>query len=254
MAKDSKAFNFAHVAIIMDGNGRWAQKRSHLRVWGHIRGAQVVSKVVQKASDLGVGELTLYAFSTENWSRPIQEVRTLFKLLDKFLSKEQKRLVENEVSFKVVGDISVLPPETIDLIKNLENKTQHNSGLKLNFAFNYGGRKEIMLALTRIISKGEEISEDTIDKNLDISQVDLLIRTGGEKRISNFLIWQTAYSELYFSDTMWPEFSLEEFELILQDFQKRERRFGGVTKDSCLQKSNIMATKNKRIITASQGV
>ncbi len=244
----------SHVAIIMDGNGRWAQRRSHFRVWGHIRGSNVVSNIVQEASDLGVSELTLYAFSTENWSRPISEVTTLFKLLKKFLLREKKRLIDNDIMFRVVGDFSVLPQETIDLILDLQNITRFNKGLKLNFAFNYGGRKEIVETVNRIIKKGDLVTEESLKENLDLSEVDLLIRTGGEKRVSNFLLWQTAYSELYFSNTMWPDFTPNEFRAIIEEYRNRERRFGGISKTSSLEKSNLVAQRNKEMIAASKGV
>ncbi len=253
MLRDPDFSNLSHVAIIMDGNGRWAQQRSHLRVWGHIRGAQVVSGIVQEASDLGILELTLYAFSTENWSRPINEVRTLFRLLEKFLLRERKRLIENKVLFRVVGDISVLPAETIELINELENTTKKNKGLKLNFAFNYGGRKEIVETVNKIIAKNEKVTHESIGDNLDLSEVDLLIRTGGEKRISNFLLWQTAYSELYFSSTMWPDFTPEEFRVIIEEYRNRERRFGNISRTSSLEKSNLVAIKNKEIIASLRG-
>ncbi len=253
MPRDPDFSNLSHVAVIMDGNGRWAQQRSHLRVWGHIRGAQVVSGIVQEASDLGISELTLYAFSTENWARPINEVRTLFRLLEKFLLRERKRLIDNKVLFRVVGDISVLPVETIELINELENTTKINKGLKLNFAFNYGGRKEIVETVNKIIAKNEKVTHESIRDNLDLSEVDLLIRTGGEKRISNFLLWQTAYSELYFSSTMWPDFTPEEFKVIIEEYRNRERRFGNISRTSCLEKSNLVAIKNKEIIASLRG-
>lgn len=254
MSRVPDSSNLSHVAIIMDGNGRWAKKRSHLRAWGHVRGSLVVSDIVQEASDLGIPELTLYAFSTENWSRPVNEVRTLFNLLKKFLIRERKRLIDNHVLFRVVGDISVLPPETIELIKDLESITKFNQGIKLNFAFNYGGRKEIVEALNRVLDKNEKITEDSILENLDLPEVDLLIRTGGEKRISNFLLWQMAYSELYFTNTMWPDFTKEEFNFIIEEYKTRERRFGSISKTSCLEKSNLVALKNKELITSLRDV
>ena len=179
MSKNPDSSNLSHVAIIMDGNGRWAKKRSHLRAWGHVRGSLVVSDIVQEASDRGIAELTLYAFSTENWSRPISEVRTLFNILKKFLIRERKRLIDNHVLFRVVGDISVLPHETIALIKDLEETTKFNQGIRLNFAFNYGGRKEIVEAINKVFDKNEKITEENIQDNLDLPEVDLLIRTGG---------------------------------------------------------------------------
>jgi undecaprenyl diphosphate synthase len=254
MSRDPDSSNLSHVAIIMDGNGRWAKKRSHLRVWGHVRGSLVVSDIVQEASDRGIAELTLYAFSTENWSRPISEVRTLFNLLKKFLLRERKRLIDNHVLFRVVGDISVLPHETIALIKELEETTRFNQGIRLNFAFNYGGRKEIVEAINKVFDKNEKITEENIQDNLDLPEVDLLIRTGGEKRISNFLLWQMAYSELYFTDTMWPDFTKTEFSSIIEEYNTRERRFGNISRTSCLEKNNSVSRKNKELIISLRDV
>lgn len=254
MPKNTDSSNLSHVAIIMDGNGRWAQRRSHLRVWGHVRGSKIVSDIVQEASDIGIKELTLYAFSTENWSRPIEEVRTLFKLLKKFLLIERKKLIDNNVLFRVVGDISVLPSETIELIKELENTTKFNQGLKLNFAFNYGGRKEMVDTVRKIVTRNEEVTEESIRDNLDLSEVDLMIRTGGEQRISNFLLWQLAYSELYFSETMWPDFTKREFGAIIEEYKCRERRFGNISRTPCLENSSLVAFKNKNQIITSREV
>ena len=222
-----------HVAVIMDGNGRWAQGRSHPRAWGHIRGTFRVSEIVQAASDCGVKALTLYSFSTENWGRPTSEVKTLFKLLKKFLIKERNRILKNKIKFEVIGDISRLPAETISLVKNLEVQTQHHSGLKLNIAFGYGSKKEIVDGVNKWISlnPGEPISENIMNDLLltkESGDVDLLIRTGGDKRISNFLLWQCAYAEFYFTNTPWPNFEDAEFINILKNFSTRERRFGRI--------------------------
>ncbi len=236
-----------HVAIIMDGNGRWAQSRAHRRVWGHVRGSSVVSNIVESAEDVGVKALTLYAFSTENWSRPALEVKTLFKLLKKFLLKERARILKNNIKFRIIGDISNLPEGTQKLISKLEEETLNNTGLKLTFAFGYGARSEITNAVKKMVSNGEEISEENISKNLyspEIGDVDLLIRTGGDQRISNFLLWQLAYAELYFTNTMWPEFSREEFESILYQVDHRERRFGCVSETLNLEESKILAQEN----------
>lgn len=231
----------------MDGNGRWAQSRAHRRVWGHVRGSSVVSNIVESAEDVGVKALTLYAFSTENWSRPALEVKTLFKLLKKFLLKERARILKNNIKFRIIGDISNLPEGTQKLISKLEEETLNNTGLKLTFAFGYGARSEITNAVKKMVSNGEEISEENISKNLyspEIGDVDLLIRTGGDQRISNFLLWQLAYAELYFTNTMWPEFSREEFESILYQVDHRERRFGCVSETLNLEESKILAQEN----------
>ena len=236
-----------HVAIIMDGNGRWAQSRAHRRVWGHVRGSGIVSDIVESADDMGVDSLTLYAFSTENWSRPAIEVKTLFKLFKKFLIKERPRILKNNIRFRIIGDISKLPQGTQDLVRELERESGLNTGLNLTFAFGYGGRSEITSAVQRLVVNGEEITEENISKNMfapDIGDVDLLIRTGGDHRISNFLLWQAAYAELFFTDTMWPEFSREEFESILYQVDNRERRFGCVSKTLTLNESQILAQEN----------
>jgi undecaprenyl diphosphate synthase len=222
-----------HVAIIMDGNGRWAQKRFHPRIWGHIRGSSIVSSIVEKADDLGLKALTLYAFSTENFSRPLPEVKTLFLLLKKFLLKEKPRLIKNQVVFKVIGDISSLPQETKDLILDLENETKNFTGLKLSFAFGYGSRIEIISAVNQWIKEnpGKPISEQELSSRLynpEAKDVDLIIRTGGDQRISNFLLWQSAYAELYFTETPWPDFTPNEFAHIIENVKMRQRRFGTI--------------------------
>lgn len=239
-----------HVAIIMDGNGRWAQERRHPRVWGHVRGSNVVSEIVEKADDLGIKALTLYAFSSENWSRPSSELGVLFKLLKKFIIKETNRIIKNQIRFKIIGDLSGLPKETVDLVAQLENQTKGNSGLKLTFAFGYGGRNEIVSAVNKFIrsNPGKEISCDELSENLhlpDIGDVDLLIRTGGDKRISNFLLWQIAYSELFFVQEKWPEFNGRMLADIINIVSKRERRFGFVEAGENYKSAIDIAQKNK---------
>jgi len=229
-----------HVAIIMDGNGRWAQGRLRPRVWGHIRGAGVVSELVEVANSLEISALTLYAFSTENWSRPVEEVTLLFKLLKKFLYKERARILSNNIKFKVIGELNGLPLETVQLIQEMEKSTESATGLKLTFAFNYGSKSEIVRAINRFIDKnqGQHISERDLDENMyrpETGDIDLLIRTGGEQRISNFLLWQIAYAELYFTPTKWPDFTTQEFVKIIENVAGRERRFGAVSKSSQLE-------------------
>lgn len=223
-----------HVAIIMDGNGRWANQRMRPRVWGHVRGSGVVSEIVEAADNYGVKALTLYAFSTENWSRPNDEVGVLFKLLYKFLIKETKRLIKNQVSFKVIGDVSKLPSQTQAIIRELEETTKDFDGLKLTFCFSYGARNEMVYAVNKFIAEnpGKQITQADIEKSLmrpETGDVDLLIRTGGEQRVSNFLLWQIAYAELCFTPTKWPDFTPSEFHSILASVSKRERRFGGLS-------------------------
>jgi undecaprenyl diphosphate synthase len=240
-----------HIAIIMDGNGRWAQKRRRPRVWGHIRGANMVSDIVTAASKSNqIKALTLYGFSTENWSRPLPEIKSLFKLLKKFLLKEREKMIRNNVQFEIIGDISKLEQETKDIINEIEAVTKTNTGLKLSLAFSYGGRQEILDSVNSHIMKnpGKPVTFDDIEMNLyrpEVGDVDLLIRTAGDKRISNFLLWQLSYAELYFSDTLWPEFTVEEFESIINEVAKRERRFGSVgIKNTSLDNSFSIAKEN----------
>jgi len=245
--------NLKHIAIIMDGNGRWAQSRSHERIWGHIRGSRIVSKIVEEADELGAKALTLYAFSTENWSRPVGEVTVLFKLLKKFLLKERSRILKNNIQFTVMGDTSKLPDKTKSLIASLEEDSKNNTGLMLTFAFGYGGRDEIVQATNKFIKEnpGKELTEELLQSYLlmpQLGDVDLLIRTGGDQRISNFLLWQSAYAELYFTETKWPDFTRGEFRKIVEFVSKRERRFGNIC-SSDLESSKLMAVENKETIT-----
>lgn len=238
-----------HVAIIMDGNGRWAKKRFRPRIWGHVRGSAVVSDIVEAADDLGLNALTMYAFSTENWSRPLEEVSSLFKLLKKFLIKEKARILSNNIKFKVIGDIQNLPIETVSLINEMEALTANATGLKLTFAFNYGGRAEIMRAVNafQIAHPDRLMTEGDLTDLMyrpETGDVDLMIRTGGEQRISNFLLWQMAYAELYFTPTKWPEFTPNEFTKIISHVSNRERRFGNVSA-SALELSVEKAETNK---------
>lgn len=252
MIKDKRVLP-NHVAIIMDGNGRWAKSRVRPRIWGHVRGAGIVSDIVEEARNIGIKSLTLYSFSTENWSRPFPEVKTLFSLLRKFLIKEKKRILCNEICFKVIGDIKNLPNETKKLIYELENETSKNQGLKLTFAFGYGGRDEIVRAVNCFIehNSGKNISEADLTSNLmnpATGDVDLLIRTGGDQRISNFLLWQMAYAELFFTDTKWPDFKKKEFRGIIETVSGRERRFGSITSTESLMISSAKAKENIKMI------
>ncbi|MBF0312469.1 MAG: di-trans,poly-cis-decaprenylcistransferase [Oligoflexia bacterium] len=248
-----------HVAIIMDGNGRWARARNRPRIWGHVRGSSRVSEIVEVAANLeGVRSLTLYAFSTENWGRPIAEVSALFLLLQKYIQKEKNRIISNRICFKVIGEISRLPKRVQQLILELESATKDfkNPRLYLNFAFDYGGRSEITAAVNRFMQQnpGKAITEDDIGTNLDTfrysatQNIDLLIRTGGDQRISNFLLWQAAYAELYFLEKYWPEFSGSDFIKIYREVILRERRFGGVSSSSeILEVSQAHAKSAKKL-------
>lgn len=245
--------NIKHVAIIMDGNGRWAQMRSHPRVWGHVRGSGVVSEIVEEADNLGVEALTMYAFSSENWSRPQAEVRVLFNLLYKFLGRERERIIKNNIRFRIMGDISNLPEQTKKLIHQLEHETAENQGLKLTFAFGYGGRGEIIQAMNDFIktNPGKLLTEQDFSNYLlipELGEVDLLIRTGGDYRVSNFMLWQIAYAEMFFTKTKWPDFTVIEFRYIIEQVSKRERRFGAIASSPSLQTSVEIARENQRTL------
>jgi len=227
----------SHIAIIMDGNGRWAVGKGLPRTKGHIAGVDAFESVLRKAGDLGVSCLTVYAFSTENWKRPGKEVNFLMHLFKNTLIKQAKELFKNNVRVKVIGRRDELSPGILETISHVEEITSQNKGLLLNLAFNYGGRVEIIDMLKGIISsnKSEDninnLTEEEISQYLyspEFPEVELLIRTGGEKRISNFLLWQSAYAELYFSDKYWPDFNGHELEKAINIFQKRDRRFGGL--------------------------
>lgn len=223
-----------HVAIIMDGNGRWAEMRGLPRIEGHKRGAERSREVIAAAMEVGVKTLTLYAFSLENWQRPNDEVSTLMKLLEFYLKREFDELVKRGMVFRTIGETWRLPEGIQRLLKDIEEKTIGNRGMNLVMALSYGGRNEILRAIIKMISsqvKPEAVTEEYFESILDTSGIrapDLIIRSGGEKRISNFLLWQAAYSELYFTDALWPDFTREEFFLALHDYQLRERRFGAV--------------------------
>ena len=219
-----------HIAIIMDGNGRWAKQRGLKRIEGHKVGAEVVKKITTYcANHKEVKILTLYAFSTENWKRPKMEVEFLMKLLDSYLKKELSTYIENEVKFEVIGDISKFSKNLQDRIKYTKEKTKNFNKLTQVLALNYGSKDEIVRAVKKVIANKEEINEKNIQKNLDLTKdVDLLIRTSGEVRISNFLLWQCAYAEMFFTNTLWPDFNEKELEDIINCFKKRERRFGGI--------------------------
>ncbi len=221
-----------HVAIILDGNGRWAKQRGKRRVFGHERGANTVRNITIHASKIKLPFLTLYAFSTENWKRPKSEVEFLMKLLDNYLKKELKTYLEHNVRFNIIGDISKFSSNLQKRIENTINETKKCSGLVQTLAINYGSKDEITRAVNKICKfKKENITTQDIQNNLDtkdMPEVDILIRTGGKKRLSNFLLWQNAYSELFFSDTLWPDFTIEEFDKIIKEFKSIKRNFGGI--------------------------
>jgi undecaprenyl diphosphate synthase len=225
-----------HVAIIMDGNGRWAQARGMPRIAGHRNGAEAVRRTVTAAGELGIAYLTLFGFSSENWKRPMGEVDDLMGLLRHYLRREIAELHRNGVRLKVIGERSRLPDDIVTLITNAEALTAANTGLRLTVALSYGGRAEIVRAardIARLASSGkltpEVVDEDFFARHLltaGMPDPDLVIRTSGEQRISNFLLWQTAYSELVFTDTLWPDFGKSDLEKALRDYHGRERRYG----------------------------
>lgn len=221
-----------HVGIIMDGNGRWAQKRGLPRVFGHRAGAKTVRKIVEISAKIGLKCLSLFAFSTENWSRPEQEVKTLFNLLKQYIRKERENLKKNNIKLVVSGDISKLDEQTKISLQQLMEELKNNTGLIVNLCINYGGRQEIVRAVNNILSSGlKSVTEKEFEKFLytyGLPELDLLIRTSGELRISNFMLWQVAYTELYFTQTLWPDFTQKEFVLAIKEFQRRQRRFGKV--------------------------
>ena len=223
-----------HIAIIMDGNGRWAQARHRPRVFGHQAGVKTVRRIVEDAADIGVKYLTLYSFSTENWTRPKAEIAALFELLKQYVNDDLDSLDENNVRIRILGSRQGLKADLLELINRVETRTQNNSEFHLNIAFNYGGRDEIRRAFSKAVDAGEDLStmsEDELTPYLDTVEVpepDLVIRTSGEKRISNFLLWQAAYAEFVFLDVLWPDFSKSDLVAAISEFQTRERRFGNL--------------------------
>ncbi len=225
-----------HLAIIMDGNGRWAKNRGFLRIFGHENGTKSVRLTVENCARLGIKNLTLYAFSTENWNRPKIEVDTLMKLLVNSLKKELKTLQDNNIKLNAIGNISQLPEATKNQLLQTIEHTKNNTRMTLTIALSYGAREELVSAIKKISSKVKNniISPDDIDELIinqhlythDLPDVDLLIRTSGEQRISNFLLWQIAYAELYFTDVLWPDFTEKHLYEAIISYQKRERRFG----------------------------
>jgi undecaprenyl diphosphate synthase len=220
-----------HIAMIMDGNGRWAKERGLNRTAGHEEGAKTVRKITQYCSDIGIKYLTLYAFSTENWERPKLEVEFLMKLLDRYLKKELVVYLKNNTRFKAIGDLSRFSKTLQKTIYETEEKTANCSGLTQVLALNYGSKNEIVRAVKRLNELNLEVSEENLESCLDtagMGDVDILIRTSGEVRLSNYLLWQNAYAEMFFTQTYWPDFNESELDDILSDFSKRERRFGGI--------------------------
>ncbi len=222
-----------HIAIIMDGNGRWAKQRYLPRVAGHKRGVESVRSTVRACAKMGVEYLTLFAFSSENWRRPLEEVKFLMQLFTRVLQDEVSKLHENKIRLRVIGDRSRFDPNLVQLIHQAEEKTKYNQGLTLCIAANYGGRWDILQAVNRMLIAHPERNADYSESDLapylsmhEAPEPDLFIRTGGEQRVSNFLLWQLAYTELYFTDRLWPDFDAAALDEAIASYQQRERRFG----------------------------
>jgi undecaprenyl diphosphate synthase len=234
MTDNSSGMKIKHVALIMDGNGRWAKKRGLPRIEGHRNGVKRVNEIIDTAVEIGLDAVTFYTFSMENWKRPSVEVNALMRLLDKYLRSEMRRLHKMNVVFRAIGDIGKLPVNIRKIIKDSEELTKNNTGLILSSALSYGGRTEIVHAAKTMMLAGlrpEDVDEKAFASYLytaGIPDPDLIIRTSGEIRLSNFLLWQSAYSEFYFTDTLWPDFGREEFIAAVAEYQGRERRFGAL--------------------------
>lgn len=223
-----------HIAIIMDGNGRWAQARHRPRVFGHQAGVKTVRRIVEDASEIGVKCLTLYSFSTENWSRPKAEITALFSLLREYVEQDLQTLHERGVRVRIMGSREGLKPDLIALINRVQTTTEKNTNFNLNIAFNYGGRDELLRATKKALLAGhneETLTSEVLESYLDsygLPDPDLVIRTSGEMRVSNFLLWQAAYAEFVFTDVLWPDFSKADLEAAILEYQRRDRRFGNL--------------------------
>jgi len=219
-----------HIAIILDGNGRWAKKKGMPRTFGHKKGCDNLVKIARYCNSIGLKNLTVYAFSTENWSRPKEEVDFLMNLFEIQLTKLIKKKDSN-IRVRIIGEKDRLSDKLLSLIDKLEEKTKDYDGLNFNIAINYGSRDEIVHALKEVVESGEEINKDNISKHLYVNDVDLLIRTSGEERISNFLLWQISYAELYFTKVYWPAFNVKELNKAIESYNGRSRRFGNIKEE-----------------------
>ena len=233
MAEELRLCPIKHIAFIMDGNGRWAKQRGMPREYGHRRGAQTFKKIVEYCGDIGIEAATFYVFSTENWKRSENEVNALMRLLDEYLDDCEKQLLKKDknIRFIFLGDKAPFTDSLRRKMERIEKSSASNTRI-VNLAINYGGRSELVYAYEKLISAGKKsISEQDITNSLytkDSPELDMVVRTGGDLRISNFLLWQTAYAELYFTDKLWPDFSTDDVDAAIEDFKKRQRRFGGV--------------------------
>ena len=220
-----------HVAFIMDGNGRWGKKISKGRNYGHLQGVKTVQKIVQGAIKLNIPIITFYVFSTENWKRPKKEINFLFNLISLYFKRELQNVIKNNIKIKILGKISSLPVATRNNLKIAINKTKKNNKLTVNLALNYGSKSEIVNTIVKLKKRGLKISEKTISNNLYTEKLpnpDILVRTGGQKRLSNFMLWQLAYAELYFLDKLWPDFNVADLKRIIKDYKKVKRNFGNI--------------------------
>ncbi len=233
-----------HIAIIMDGNGRWAEVRGRNRTFGHLRGARVAREMIEACSELGIENLTLYTFSSENWLRPLEEVSFLMALLSRHLKRERANLVKNNIQFQAIGELSRLPQSVLDEVEATTEATSACTGMKLTFALSYGGRQDIIGAVKSLVAEGvpaDQIDEAAIESRLltkGMCDPDLIIRTSGESRLSNFFLWQSAYSEIYITPTLWPNYDESELNKALEWYRTRERRFGRTTAQLNQQKSS----------------
>ena len=224
----------AHIAIIMDGNGRWARARHRPRIFGHTQGVKTVRRVVEGASEIGIKCLTLYSFSTENWTRPKAEIAALFNLLREYVESDLETLHRRNVRVRILGSRKGLTPDLLELISKAEETTRQNTAFNLNIAFNYGGRDELLRAAAKASAAGKDVgmmTESDFGQFLDtagLPDVDLVVRTSGEKRISNFLLWQSAYAEFVFTDVLWPDFTVNDLKAAISEFNLRTRRFGNL--------------------------
>ncbi len=239
--------NISHVSIIMDGNGRWANQRNMPRVHGHREGIKSINKIVSACSVRQISQLTLFAFSSENWKRPEYEIKFLLKLFEESIAKHINDLHVKNIKIQFIGDLNVFGKKLLDNIKNAERITANNTGLKLNFALNYGGKWDIINAFNKMLDNNDpsvlskNISIDDFEKYLSLNgdSPDLLIRTAGEQRLSNFMLWQHAYTELYFTDCLWPDFDEKDLDIAIQYYQNTTRKYGSLSTDNAPSKKNV---------------
>ena len=220
-----------HVAIIMDGNGRWGINRKNSRNYGHKAGVKVVDQIMREAISQKIKYLTLYTFSTENWKRPKEEITFLMKLLENYIHKELKNLIKNKIKIKIIGNIKKFPNSLKSLLKQTEKLTKYNDRIQINIALNYGSKEEIVRTIKKLNQKKLSISNKNISNNLDTANIpdpEILIRTGNRKRLSNFLLWQSSYTEIYFEKKLWPDFNIKDFKKIIFNFSNVKRNFGGI--------------------------